>query len=91
MLSRLVTPVLSYRMAAALTYTYRALSTTESPSGTSTDQLRPICFCGPSGSGKSTILKRLMAEYPYAFAFSVSHTTRAPRPGEGKLQSIQIE
>ena len=48
----------------------------------STEKLRPICFCGPSGSGKSTLLKRLMAEYPNTFAFSVSHTTRKPRPGE---------
>jgi guanylate kinase len=45
-------------------------------------KLRPIVFCGPSGSGKSTLLKRLMAEYPKAFAFSVSHTTRKPRKGE---------
>ena len=44
--------------------------------------VRPICFCGPSGAGKSTLLKRLMKEYPTAFAFSVSHTTRNPRPGE---------
>ena len=44
--------------------------------------LRPFVFCGPSGSGKSTLLKRLMTEYPTAFAFSVSHTTRKPRAGE---------
>ncbi|CAO3612772.1 unnamed protein product [Cunninghamella blakesleeana] len=37
---------------------------------------------GPSGSGKSTLLKRLFAEYPTTFGFSVSHTTRGPRPGE---------
>lgn len=46
------------------------------------NNLRPICFCGPSGSGKSTLLNRLMSEYPNLFAFSVSHTTRKPRPGE---------
>jgi guanylate kinase len=45
-------------------------------------KLRPFVFCGPSGSGKSTLLKRLMTEYPDSFAFSVSHTTRKPRPGE---------
>lgn len=44
--------------------------------------IRPVVFCGPSGSGKSTLLKRLMSEFPNAFAFSVSHTTRKPRPGE---------
>ncbi|CEJ00582.1 Putative Guanylate kinase [Rhizopus microsporus] len=37
---------------------------------------------GPSGSGKSTLLKKLFAEYPSTFGFSVSHTTRKPRPGE---------
>lgn len=35
----------------------------------------------PSGAGKSTILKGLFAAVP-GLAFSVSHTTRAPRPGE---------
>ncbi|CAO3644242.1 unnamed protein product [Cunninghamella echinulata] len=37
---------------------------------------------GPSGFGKSTLLKRLFADYPSVFGFSVSHTTRGPRPGE---------
>ncbi|CEP14255.1 hypothetical protein [Parasitella parasitica] len=37
---------------------------------------------GPSGSGKSTLLKRLFKKYPDTFGFSVSHTTRKPRPGE---------
>lgn len=35
----------------------------------------------PSGTGKSTILQRLLAALP-GVAFSVSHTTRAPRPAE---------
>jgi len=39
-------------------------------------------LCGPSGSGKSTVLKKLLAEYEDCFGFSVSHTTRSPRPGE---------
>ncbi|XP_058796708.1 guanylate kinase isoform X4 [Phymastichus coffea] len=43
---------------------------------------RPIVFCGPSGSGKSTLIKLLFDEYPDKFGFSVSHTTRKPRPGE---------
>lgn len=43
---------------------------------------RPLVFCGPSGVGKSTLLKRLMADHPHTFGFSVSHTTRGPRPGE---------
>ncbi|KAI7866988.1 guanylate kinase [Spinellus fusiger] len=37
---------------------------------------------GPSGSGKSTLLKRLFSDFPNTFGFSVSHTTRKPRPGE---------
>lgn len=35
----------------------------------------------PSGTGKTTILKHLLAKVP-GIAFSVSHTTRPPRPGE---------
>jgi len=42
----------------------------------------PLVLCGPSGSGKSTVLKKLLAEYEDCFGFSVSHTTRNPRPGE---------
>ncbi|KAF4549977.1 Guanylate kinase [Elsinoe fawcettii] len=47
---------------------------------TSTNQ--PIVVSGPSGSGKSTLLNRLLEKYPDRFGFSVSHTTRSPRPGE---------
>ena len=36
---------------------------------------------GPSGAGKSTLLGRVLALYPGTL-FSVSATTRAPRPGE---------
>ncbi|XP_058481087.1 guanylate kinase isoform X2 [Solea solea] len=43
---------------------------------------RPVVFSGPSGAGKSTLLKKLMKEYENIFGFSVSHTTRNPRPGE---------
>ncbi|CAF3906319.1 unnamed protein product [Rotaria sp. Silwood2] len=43
---------------------------------------RPVVISGPSGSGKSTLINQLFKEYPTAFAFSVSHTTRTPRPGE---------
>jgi len=44
----------------------------------------PLVLCGPSGTGKSTILKAVMVQSKYKdlLAFSVSHTTRKPRPGE---------
>ena len=35
----------------------------------------------PSGTGKTTLLKQLMAAEP-RLRFSISYTTRAPRPGE---------
>jgi len=41
-----------------------------------------VVIVGPSGVGKSTLIKMLMNEYPGRFGFSVSHTTRQPRPGE---------
>src|SRR5262245_26179663 len=41
-----------------------------------------IIVSGPSGSGKSTIIRRLLDESPRQLRFSVSATTRAPRPGE---------
>ncbi|MGB3147821.1 MAG: guanylate kinase [Paracoccaceae bacterium] len=40
-----------------------------------------IILSSPSGAGKSTLAKRLMAWDP-TVRFSVSATTRAPRPGE---------
>lgn len=43
---------------------------------------RPLVLCGPSGTGKSTLIKRLFDEFPDTFKFSISHTTRSPRPGE---------
>ncbi|XP_046661501.1 guanylate kinase isoform X2 [Homalodisca vitripennis] len=41
-----------------------------------------LVLCGPSGSGKSSLLRLLFEEFPDKFGFSVSHTTRNPRPGE---------
>jgi guanylate kinase len=42
---------------------------------------RLVVLAGPSGVGKSTVVKALRPELPSLF-FSVSVTTRAPRPGE---------
>ncbi len=40
-----------------------------------------LVISAPSGCGKSTLLRRVMAQVQ-ALTFSVSHTTRTPRPGE---------
>jgi guanylate kinase len=40
-----------------------------------------LVISAPSGTGKSTLIRRLTAEFK-GFAFSVSCTTRPPRPGE---------
>jgi guanylate kinase len=40
-----------------------------------------IVVSGPSGAGKSTVMERVLAELD-RLRFSVSHTTRPPRPGE---------
>jgi len=36
----------------------------------------------PSGAGKSSLLRALLEQLPQSLQLSVSHTTRAPRPGE---------
>ncbi|MFO7877592.1 MAG: guanylate kinase [Desulfovermiculus sp.] len=40
-----------------------------------------LVLSAPSGAGKSTLIRRLVQEFP-DFAFSLSTTTRPPRPGE---------
>lgn len=42
---------------------------------------KTFIICGPSGVGKGTVAARLLASDPSLY-FSVSATTRAPRPGE---------
>jgi guanylate kinase len=41
-----------------------------------------IIVSGPAGSGKSTLIRRLLNEKTWPMRFSVSVTTRQPRPGE---------
>ena len=44
---------------------------------------RPVVLSGPSGCGKSTLINRLINDVGKdKLGFSVSHTTRNPRPGE---------
>lgn len=40
-----------------------------------------LVIVGPSGVGKGTLINKLV-EGSDKFGFSVSHTTRSPRPGE---------
>lgn len=42
---------------------------------------KTFIICGPSGVGKGTVVARLLASDPTLY-FSVSATTRDPRPGE---------
>mmetsp|Transcript_3748 Transcript_3748/g.4263 ORF Transcript_3748/g.4263 Transcript_3748/m.4263 type:complete len:377 (+) Transcript_3748:65-1195(+) len=45
--------------------------------------LEPLVVCGPSGVGKGTVIDCLRKRFPSnIFGFSISHTTRQPRPGE---------
>ena len=41
-----------------------------------------MIFSAPSGSGKTTVVKHLMETLSDRLGFSVSATTRKPRPGE---------
>ena len=41
-----------------------------------------VVLAAPSGGGKTTIARALVARWPDKYGFSVSATTRAPRPGE---------
>lgn len=43
-------------------------------------KFRPVVVSGPSGTGKSTLLKKLFAEFPDTFGFSISRTLHPPPP-----------
>ncbi|MBS0373585.1 MAG: guanylate kinase [Proteobacteria bacterium] len=49
--------------------------------GTGGRRGRLTVIAAPSGTGKTSLVKALMAQVP-TLAFSVSHTTRKPRPNE---------
>jgi guanylate kinase len=46
-----------------------------------TDDLLLLIISSPSGAGKTTLTRRLLQQFP-ELTFSVSHTTRKPRPTE---------
>jgi len=48
---------------------------------------RVVVLSSPSGGGKTTIARRLLADWPREFGYSVSATTRAPRAGEAEGQA----
>lgn len=41
-----------------------------------------ILFASPSGGGKTTVIHKLIEKFPDKFVYSVSSTTRTPRPNE---------
>ena len=45
------------------------------------DDLLLLIISSPSGAGKTTLTRRLLSQFPN-LTFSVSHTTRSPRPTE---------
>ena len=53
----------------------------EPPAAAAVREGIPFVISGPSGTGKTSILRRIV-ERDGGVAFSVSHTTREPRPGE---------
>jgi guanylate kinase len=53
----------------------------ERPEAESAARTSVIVVSAPSGAGKSTVLARILSELQ-GLRFSVSHTTRPPRPGE---------
>ncbi len=44
--------------------------------------VRAVIFTAPSGAGKTTIVHHLLRQYSDCLGFSISATTRPPRPGE---------
>ncbi|KAI6381493.1 hypothetical protein MCOR25_001186 [Pyricularia grisea] len=76
-LSRHTTRITSSSLSPSPTFATVRMSSSTQP----TDR-RPLVICGPSGVGKGTLIQMLFQRHPDTFTLSVSHTTRAPRPGE---------
>jgi Guanylate kinase len=75
----------SHRPTFLVAHPFTTTTTTNIPARimSSGDPLKPVVFCGPSGVGKGTLIDLLFKRFPNdQFGFSVSHTTRSPRPGE---------
>ena len=49
-----------------------------------------VIISGPSGAGKSTVLVKVFRDSHLPLQWSVSATTRAPRPGEKMVKIITI-
>lgn len=41
-----------------------------------------VIISSPSGGGKTSIIQKILQKYPEQYAYSISATTRKPRPGE---------
>ena len=41
-----------------------------------------VIISSPSGGGKTSIIHRILQKYPEQYVYSISATTRKPRPGE---------
>jgi Guanylate kinase len=81
--SSLISSSLPFSMTSNNSNTPKETAPSNSSSLSNNDPLRPVVFCGPSGVGKGTLINLLMERFPNdQFGFSVSHTTRQPRPGE---------
>eukprot|EP01071_Lankesteria_metandrocarpae_P011443 Lankesteria_metandrocarpae@DN5444_c0_g3_i2.p1 len=78
--------VLSTEVAAASVDPTTTIITTNSSviSGTanSSGNLNTLVVAGPSGVGKGTLLNMIRERHSDLFEYSVSHTSRNPRPGE---------
>lgn len=55
---------------------------TAQAAASSSKAINAVVISGPSGVCKGTLIDRVKKQYASAFAVSVSHTSRQPRPGE---------